>query len=225
MGFAAKLLLSLIGAVALLAVASQVEAADARPCQRLNAALDVDQRKKAIAWLHQEFPGTDFSLDYSCKVDAKRVAIAVVDFGGLQSAVYVLDVSGDAAQPRKLVDGAVEAPVVLTRPGGGLDLFYVQQEPDKTVLLRSYRVIGLDGSGPTTLFEADFDPRQRGCAFAAGAGVQRMLVAAAVRFTDMNKDGTPDIVIDREIEDCATHKSQRADQIFLATPQGWRPRP
>ena len=107
MGFAAKLLLSLIGAVALSAVASQVQAADARPCQRLNAALNDDQRKKTTAWLHQEFPGTDFSLDYSCKVDAKRVAIAVVDFGGLQSAVYLLDVSGDSAQPRKLLDGGV----------------------------------------------------------------------------------------------------------------------
>ncbi len=220
-----KLVLALIGAVILLGAANAVRAADPVPCQRLNAALNEDQRKKAVTWLHQEFPGTNFTLDYTCKVDAKRIAVAVVDFVGLQSAVYLLDVSGEAAQPRKLLEGGIEAPVVLARPGGALDLFFVQQQPEKSLLLRSYRVVDLDSGKIDTLFEALFDSQQRGCAYAAGAGATRVLVAAAVRFTDMNKDGTPDIVLDREIEDCATHKSQRADQVFLATPQGWRPKP
>jgi hypothetical protein len=138
----------------------------------------------------------------------------------------VLDVSGSTAQPHKVLDGAVESPVVLGRPGGGADLFFVQQEPDKGLLLRTYRIVDLDGGGrPTTLFEAHFDTQARGCAYAGPAGIRRVLVAAAVRFVDMNKDGTADIVLDREIQDCATGKSQRADQVFLATPQGWRPRP
>ncbi len=218
-----KLLLSLLGALLLLAAAERVQAAEPQPCQRLNAALNEDQRKKAVAWLRQEFPGTNFSFDYTCKVDAKRIAVAVVDFVGLQSAVYLLDVSRDEAEPRKLVEGAVEAPVVLARPGGGLDLFFVQQQPDKALLLRSYRIANLDSGALDTLFEIHFDPQSRGCANAPG--LPRVLVAAALRFADMNKDGTPDIVLDREIEDCATHKNQRGDQVFLATPQGWRPRP
>lgn len=217
-----KLLLTLIGA-AILFAAGPARAADPQPCQRLNAALNEDQRKKAVAWLRQEFPGTNFTFDYTCKVDAKRIAVAVTDFVGLQSAVYVLDVSRDQAEARKLLDGAVETPVVLARPGGGLDLFFVQQQPDKGLLLRSYGVVSLEGGKVDTLFEAHFDPQSRGCAGANG--VPRVLVAAAVRFTDTNKDGAPDIVLDREIEDCAARKSQRADQVFLATPQGWRPRP
>jgi hypothetical protein len=220
-----KLLLSVLAVLLVSIAAERAYAADPLPCQRLNAALNDDQRKKAMTWLRQEFPGTNFTLDYTCKVDAKRIAIAVVDFVGLQSAVYVLDVSREQAEARKLVEGAVESPVVLARPGGALDLFFVQQQPDRSLLLRSYRVVSLEGGPTDTLFEADFDPQQRGCANAATAGVSRVLVAAAVRFTDVNKDGTPDIVLDREIEDCASRKSQRADQVFLATPQGWRPRP
>ncbi len=224
-----KLLFLLSGVAALLALAgpfaSAARAADPQPCQRLNAALDQDQRRKTNAWLHQEFPGPDFTIAFSCRVDAKRVAVAVSDFGGLQSSVYVLDISGDAAQPRKVLEGAVESPVVLRRPGGAFDLFFVQQQPEKGLLLRSYRVVDLDGGRVDTLFEAHFDNQSRGCAYAGPAGVARVLTAAAVRFADMNKDGTADIVIDREIQDCASGKSQRADQVFLATPQGWRPRP
>jgi hypothetical protein len=221
----AKFLFVLFGALLLLAAAPRSYAADPVPCQRLTAALNEDQRKKAMTWLRHEFPGTDFSLDYTCKVDAKRIAVSVADFGGLQNSVYVLDVSGDVAQARHLVDGGIESPVVLSRPGGGLDLFFVQQQPDKTLFLRSYRVISLEGGTANTLFEAHFDAQGRGCANAAATGVPRILVAAAVRFSDVNKDGTPDIVLDREVEDCASRKSQRAEQVFLATPQGWRPRP
>ena len=137
----------------------------------------------------------------------------------------MLDISGDVTQPRKLVDGNIESPVVLGRPGGGLDLFFVQQQPENALMLRSYRIVDLATGKIDTLFEAAFDVRQRGCAFAATAGAKRVLVAAAVRFTDTNKDGNPDIVLDREIEDCSSRQAARAEQVFLATPQGWRPRP
>ena len=87
MRLTAKLLLFVLGTAALLGCASLAQAADPVPCQRLNAALSEEQRKKTVTWLRQEFPGTDFTIDHSCKVDAKRVAIAVIDFSGVQSAL------------------------------------------------------------------------------------------------------------------------------------------
>lgn len=219
---AVVLLLALIGGLSFAGQTAQ--AAGPAPCARLNAALNPDQVRLAVAWLRRQFPGGDFTVDYSCSVDPKHALLAIADYAGLQSAVYALSFDDGRSQGKSIVDGAVESPVVLTLPGGQRSLFFAQQAPDGDLLLRSYRIVGLEGGTPETLYEAHYDPQQRGCAYAAGKGAKRVLIAAAVRFADVNKDGTPDIVIDREQEDCASGKSERSELTFLATPQGWRPR-
>jgi hypothetical protein len=50
-----------------------------------------------------------------------------------------------------------------------------------------------------------------------------VLVAIAARPSDVNKDGNPDLILDREQEDCASRQTDRRELVFLITPEGFRP--
>jgi hypothetical protein len=196
-------------------------AADPIPCRQLNAGLLEEQRPKLDRWLRQERPGGDFTVDYSCNVDGKTAIVAIADYSGLSSAAYVGDFSGENLRMRRLVEGRVETPVIFTRPGGGRSLVFVAQQPDRGLMLRAFKSIDL-AEGPTqTLYEAHYDARRGGCA--ATSGVPRVLVAIAARPSDVNKDGNPDLILDREQEDCASRQTDRRELVFLITPEGFRP--
>lgn len=200
-----------------------VRAADPIACRQLNAGLTEEQRPKLDRWLRQERPGGDFTIDYTCNVDGKRAVVAVADYNGLASAAYVGDFSGESVRMRRLVEGRIETPVIFALPGGGRSLVYVTQQPDRGLMLRGFKATDL-GDGPTqTLYEAHYDARRGGCL--ASPGMSRVLLAIAARPSDVNKDGNPDLIIEREQEDCATRKIDRRELVFLATPEGFRPRP
>lgn len=212
-----------LGALALACFAAlPAHAADPIPCRQLNAGLSPEQRPKLDRWLRQERPGGDYTVDYSCNVDGKRAVIAIADYNGLASAAYVGDFSGETVRMRRVVEGRLETPVVFALPGGGHSLVYVVQQPDRGLMLRAFKATDLAEGATQTLYEAHFDARHNGC---AGASVPRVLLAIAARPSDVNKDGNPDLIIDREQEDCATRQTDRRELVFLATPQGFRPRP
>lgn len=212
-----------LGAVLLALPLSQSRAADPIACRQLNAGLTDDQRPKIERWLRQERPGGDFTVDYSCNIDGKTAVVAVADYTGLASAAYVADLSGANARLRRLVEGRIETPVIFTRPGGGRSLVYVMQQPDRGLMLRAFKATDLAEGGAQTLYEAHYDARRGGCQ--AANGVPRVLLAIAARPSDVNKDGNPDLIIDREQEDCATRQTDRRELVFLVTPEGFRPRP
>jgi hypothetical protein len=197
------------------------QAADPIVCQQLSAGLTPEQRPKLERWLRQAHPGGDFTIDYSCNIDGKIAVVAIADYRGLANAAYVADFSGDSARARRLVEGRIETPVILTMPGGGRNLVYVVQQPERGLMLRAFMATDIAEGRTQTLYQAHFDARGGGCA--ATNGVPRVLLAA--RPSDVNKDGNPDLIIDREQEDCATRKTDRRDLVFLATPEGLRPRP
>ncbi|MGE0154619.1 MAG: hypothetical protein AB7R90_18525 [Reyranellaceae bacterium] len=203
--------------------AQQAQAADPVVCRQLNAGLTEEQRPKLERWLRQERPGGDFTVDYTCNVDGKTAVVAIADYNGLASAAYVGDFSGAVLRLRRLVEGRVETPVVFALPGGGRSLVYVVQQPDRGLMLRAFKATDLAEGRTQTLYEAHYDSRQGGCA--AAGGVPRVLIAVAARPSDVDKDGNPDLVIDREQEDCATRRTDRRELVFLATPEGFRPRP
>jgi hypothetical protein len=198
-------------------------AADPIACQQLNAGLTAEQRPKLDRWLRQEHPGGDFTIDYSCNIDGKTGIVAIADYRGLSNAAYAVDFSGDTARARQLVTGRIETPVIFSMPGGGRSLVYVQQEPNRGLMLRAFMATDIAEGRTQTLYQAHFDARRGGCA--ATAGVPRVLSAIAARPSDVNKDGNPDLIIDREQEDCASRQTDRRELVFLATPEGFRPRP
>ena len=198
-------------------------AAPAVACRQLNAGMTDSQRPRVDEWMRRQRPGGDFSIDHSCDVDGKRAIVSVSDYNGLDSAVYVAEFGENALRMRKLVDGAVETPVLFTLPGGKRSLVFVSQRPDRGLLLRAFKAVGLDGGTPATLFQAHYDPRRGGCR--ATPSVPSVVIAVAARPGDANKDGNPDLILDREIEDCATGKTDRRELVFLATPDGFRARP
>jgi hypothetical protein len=199
------------------------QAADPIACQQLNAGLTQEQRPKLDRWLRQAHPGGDFTVDYSCNIDGKTAIVAIADYRGLANAAYVADFSGETARARRLVQGRIETPVIFTMPGGGRSLVYVVQQPERGLMLRAFMASDIAEGRTQTLYQAHFDARRGGCA--ATAGVPRVLLAVAARPSDVNKDGNPDLIIDREQEDCATRQTDRRDLVFLATPEGFRPRP
>lgn len=211
--------------VALLAPAMPAVSAAAPPqiCARTQSALEAEQRQKVAAWIRRMPQASDLSVDYVCTVGRARAVIALSDFNGLESSVQVVDLAAPALEGYVLVDGAVEAPAIVTLPDGRPTLFYVDQEPERGLLKRRYSVVGLEeGSRPQVLYTGHYDPRRRGCA--GLSGIDRVMTAAGAGFTDLNGDGVPDIVIDREETDCATGRTARTQDGFLATPQGWRRR-
>ena len=218
----ASSLLPLALALATQFAASPAQAANPVACRPLNAGLTDEQRPRIDQWLRQERPGGDFTVDHSCNIDGRRAVVAVADYSGLNSAAYVADFSGAAVAMRRIAEGAIETPVLFTMPGGGRSLVYVSQQPDRGLMLRAFKSVDLADGQTRTLYEAHYDSRRRGCR--ANSGVERVLIAVAARPSDVNRDGVADLIIDREQEDCATGKTERGELVFLATPDGFRPR-
>lgn len=204
-------------------VSDEARAAGPVACRQLNAGLTDSQRPRVDDWRRQQRPGGDFTIDHTCDVDGKRAIVAIADYNGLDSAVYLAEFGESGLRMRKLIDGAIESPVLFTLPGGARSLVYVTQRPDRGLLLRAFKSIDLAGGAPRILFEAHYDSRGGGCR--ASPGVPSVLVAIAARPSDANKDGHADLILDREIETCSTGRTERGELIFLATPDGFRPRP
>lgn len=198
-------------------------AADPIACRQLNAGLTDAQRPQLDRWMRQTKPGGDFTIDYTCSIDDKRAVVAVADYNGLASTVYVGDFTDTGLRMRRLVEERIETPVVFPLPGGGHSLVYVVQQPERGLMLRAFRATDLAEGQTQILYEAHYDARGGGCR--ATPGVPRVLLAIAARPSDVNKDGTADLIIDREQQDCATGKVDRRELVFLATPEGFRPRP
>lgn len=222
--------LNCLAALALTLLASSVllpgvaDAADPLACSRLNAGLTDEQRPVVDQWVRQQFPGGDFSIDHTCDIDGKRAIVALSDYNGLQSAVYVAEFGEGGVRSRKLIDGAVETPVLFPLPGGGRSLVHVAQRPDRGLLLRGFRATDVETGETRTLYEAHYDSRRRGCAFARTLGVPVVLVAIAARASHADGDRIADLIIDREQEDCATARTDRRELVFLARPDGWQAR-
>lgn len=199
-------------------------AAEPIVCRQLNAGLSDAQRPQLDRWMRQAKPGGDFTVDYTCSLDDKRAVVAVADYNGLSSAVYVASFSDDdGLRMRRLFEERIETPVIFPRPGGGHSLVHVVQQPERGLMRRAFRATDLAEGQTQILYEAHYDARGGGCR--ATPGVPRVLLAIAARPSDVNKDGIADLIIDREEEDCATSRIDRRELVFLATPEGFRPRP
>ncbi|QQS12314.1 MAG: hypothetical protein IPK81_22955 [Rhodospirillales bacterium] len=177
-------------------------------------------RKRVVGWLRQEGLSGRHLIDFSCRIDDRRMLLGLVDATALDSRVYALDLTKDNVSARLVLEGLIEAPVLVGRPGGGRSLFHVASAPDRGVTLRSYRATDLASGKTQTLYAAPFDANGRGCAFAGPKGVQRLLTAAAAKMVEA-KGGGAAIAIDHEEVDCASGRRDRRTDVFVPTRDGF----
>ena len=201
-----------------LAIPATAQTANTAACQRTVSALNAEQRVKLSAWIKQEPAGQDLTVDHLCAIDAKSAVVALIDFNGLDSAVYVVNFGAAQATARRVWSGAIDAASLLRPDGGSLKLVFATQAAARTPGARAFerRVMLLDlaTAQSETLASGIIDP--------SGACRGSRLLRLYPRVADINRDGQPDIVVEREEIGCDQDKPARRQENFLAGGAGYR---
>lgn len=167
------------------------------------------------------------TLQFSCKLDRTRILVGLTSAAAEKDApprhaVHVVDLSLDPPPARVVYASAVEAPVVIVRPGGGLSLVFADTVVDKDLNRRSFRAVDIATGKPQTVFSRPVEAAVTGCPKARALGAARLIVSVESALVDLGDEGGPyGIAITHVEADCKSGKTETRVDTFIAVPDGF----
>ena len=132
--------------------------------QRLSG-VDAGRAGSFEFWLRTQGPKDQLKVQFSCKLDRKRLIVGIVNTppdrerrGAPKYSVHVLDLSLDPPPARLLRSNQLEGAVVIVRPGGGMSLVFGEVTIVKGLAYRGYRAIDIATGKVQTFFDLPMEP-------------------------------------------------------------------
>jgi hypothetical protein len=184
--------------------------------------LDTGQTESINFWLKGQGQPELVSVEFSCKVDRARIVVGLAHASADKDkeeppkyTVHVLDLSLDPPPARLLRSNAIDKPVVIVRPGGGMSLVFGETASEKGVAQRAVRAIDLATARVQTLFAL---PTEGGC---RAGGPERIFISAEATLVELGDNGPYGVAIEHEDNDCKTGKPDKRTDTFVAVPDGF----
>lgn len=199
-------------------------------CPKRLTGVDAGQTESFGFWLRAQGAEDRVKVTFSCKLDRKRLIVGVVNTPANQDAdgppkhsVFVLDLSLDPPPGRLLRANALEGPVVIVRPGGGMSLVFGEVTVQSGLAYRGYRAVDIDTGKVYTFFNLPMEPTGLGCVTGRAMGLERIWVSSEAALVDLGENGPYGVSVDHEDGDCKAAKNEKRRDTFIAVPDGFEP--
>lgn len=197
-------------------------------CPKRLAGVDTGQTESFGFWLRAQGQPDQVKVQFSCKLDRKRLIIGLVNTptdrekdGPPRHSVHVLDLSLDPPPAHLLRNKPVEAPVVIVRPGGGMSLIFGETTNERGLVYRAFRAVDLATGKVQTFYSLPMEPTGLGCVTGRAMGMERIFVSAEAALVDLGDNGPYGIAIEHEDNDCKAGRTERRVDTFIAVPDGF----
>lgn len=197
-------------------------------CPKRLTGVDAGQTESFGFWLRAQGPAEQIKVRFSCKLDRKRLIVGVVNTpldrdrdGPPKHTVHVLDLSLDPPPARLLRKNAVEGPVVIVRPGGGMSLVFGETTVERGLAYKGYRAVDVATGKVQTFFSLPMEPTGLGCVTGRAMGLERIWVSSEAALVDLGDNGPYGVAVEHEDGDCKASKNERRLDTFIAVPDGF----
>jgi hypothetical protein len=199
-------------------------------CPKRLTGVDAGQTESFAFWLRAQGPKDQVKVQFSCKLDRKRLIVGLVDTppdrerrGAPKYSVHLLDLSLDPPPARLLRSNQLEGPVVIVRPGGGMSLVFGEVTIVKGLAYRGYRAIDVATGKVQTFFDLPMEPTGLGCVTGRAMGLERIWVSSEAALVDLGDGGPYGVAVLHEDSDCKAAKNEKLLDTFIAVPNGFEP--
>jgi hypothetical protein len=197
-------------------------------CPKRLTGVDAGQTESFNFWLRGQGPEDQVKIQFSCKLDRKRLIVGLLntppdrDKDGLpRYTVHVLDLSLDPPPARLLRSNALEGPVVIVRPGGGMSLVFGETIIERGLTMRAFRGVDVATGKLFTFYALPIEPSGLGCVSGRAIGLDRIFVSAEAAYVDLGDNGPYGVAVEHEDADCKAGKNEKRLDTFIAVHDGF----